>query len=141
MDLNLWAPLAPSQPTSNLANYMIPSVTLLFLAGSLRPYNILAKSFHQAINLYPIVYALNGFELPNLTSYVTKVLPSILGFLAKLGQGFGVAGVGDSWPLLAIEGPAWVRVGGLLKGFWAVSCTLPTRAIRRSGASWGLTLS
>ncbi|KAJ9058907.1 hypothetical protein DSO57_1007584 [Entomophthora muscae] len=80
MDLGPWTPLASSQPTPNLANYVIPTVTLLYLAGSLNQCNILAKASCQAINLYLIVYALNGFEPPDLPSYVTKVLSSILGY-------------------------------------------------------------
>ncbi|KAJ9056508.1 hypothetical protein DSO57_1032387 [Entomophthora muscae] len=79
MDLNLWAPPASSQPTPNLTKYVIPSVKLLYLDSSLIQCNILAKAFRQAINLYSIVFALYGFELPDLSSYVTKVLPSILG--------------------------------------------------------------
>ncbi|KAJ9072257.1 hypothetical protein DSO57_1029485 [Entomophthora muscae] len=69
-----------SCPTPNLATYLIPTATLLYLAVSLIQCNILAKAFHQAVNFYPIVYALNVFEPPNLPSYVTKVLPSILGY-------------------------------------------------------------
>ncbi|KAJ9058175.1 hypothetical protein DSO57_1015016 [Entomophthora muscae] len=71
MDLNPWTPLASSQPTPNLAKYVIPAVMLLYLAGSLRKYKILVKAFCQAINLYPIVYALNSFEPPDLPSYVS----------------------------------------------------------------------
>ncbi|KAJ9048957.1 hypothetical protein DSO57_1029431 [Entomophthora muscae] len=84
MDLNPWTPLASSQPTPNFAKYVIPAATLLYLAGSLRQCNILTKAFCQAIKLYPIVYALNGFEPPDLPSYVTKVLPSILGYYTTL---------------------------------------------------------
>ncbi|KAJ9078729.1 hypothetical protein DSO57_1003589 [Entomophthora muscae] len=80
MGLNPWTPLASSRPTPNLATYVIPSATLLYLAMSLRQCSILAKAFRQAVNFYPIVYTLNGFQLPNLSSYVTKVLPSILGY-------------------------------------------------------------
>ncbi|KAJ9074417.1 hypothetical protein DSO57_1006676 [Entomophthora muscae] len=79
MDLNMWTPLASSQPTPNLVNYRILAVMLLYLEGSLRQCNILAKAFWQAMNLYLIVYAFNGFQPPNLPSYVTKVLSSILG--------------------------------------------------------------
>ncbi|KAJ9050159.1 hypothetical protein DSO57_1016987 [Entomophthora muscae] len=85
MVLNLWRPLASSHPTPNLATYVIPAATLLYLAISLRQCNILAKAFCQAVNFYPIVYALNGFEPPNLPSYVTKFLPSILGYYTYLG--------------------------------------------------------
>ncbi|KAJ9081028.1 hypothetical protein DSO57_1018807 [Entomophthora muscae] len=80
MVLNPWTPLASSRPTPNLATYVIPAATLLYLAASLRQCNILAKAFCQAVNLYTIVYTLNSFEPPNLPSYVTKVLPSILGY-------------------------------------------------------------
>ncbi|KAJ9077465.1 hypothetical protein DSO57_1016590 [Entomophthora muscae] len=80
MVLNPWTPLASSLPTLNLATYVIPAAMLLYLAVSLRQCNILAKAFCQAVNFYPTVYALNSFELPNLPSYVTKVLPSILGY-------------------------------------------------------------
>ncbi|KAJ9053922.1 hypothetical protein DSO57_1019559 [Entomophthora muscae] len=83
--LNLWTPLASSCPTPTLAIYVIPAATLLYLAVSLRQCNIFAKAFCQAVNFYPIVYALNGFEPPNLPSYVTKVLPSILGYYKELG--------------------------------------------------------
>ncbi|KAJ9064522.1 hypothetical protein DSO57_1029674 [Entomophthora muscae] len=83
MVLNPWTPLASSRPTPNLAMYVIPTATLLYLAVSLRQCNILAKAFCQAVNFYPIVYALNSFELPNLPSYVTKVLPSILGYYIR----------------------------------------------------------
>ncbi|KAJ9084216.1 hypothetical protein DSO57_1026720 [Entomophthora muscae] len=85
MVLNLWTPLASSCPTPNLATYVIPTATLLYLAVSLRQCIILAKAFCQAVNFYPIVYALNGFEPPNLPSYVTKVLPSILGYYKRGG--------------------------------------------------------
>ncbi|KAJ9053910.1 hypothetical protein DSO57_1019689 [Entomophthora muscae] len=87
MNLNLCTPLASSQPTPNLANYVIPAVMLLYLAVSLRQCIILAKAFFQAINLYPIVYALNSFEPPDLPSYVTKVLPSILGYSRSRFEG------------------------------------------------------
>ncbi|KAJ9087978.1 hypothetical protein DSO57_1027665 [Entomophthora muscae] len=80
MGLNPWTPLASSCPTPTLATYVIPAATLLYLAISLRQCNILTKAFCQAVNFYPIVYGLNGFEPPNLPSYVTKVLPSILGY-------------------------------------------------------------
>ncbi|KAJ9059461.1 hypothetical protein DSO57_1002038 [Entomophthora muscae] len=80
MVLNPWTPLASSCPTPILAIYVIPAATLLYLAVSLRQCKILAKDFRQAVNFYPIVYALNSFEPPNLPSYVTKVLPSILGY-------------------------------------------------------------
>ncbi|KAJ9054927.1 hypothetical protein DSO57_1009345 [Entomophthora muscae] len=80
MVLNPWAPLASSCPTPNLATFVIPAAMLLYLAVSLRQYKILAKAFCQSVNFYPIVYALNSFEPPNLTSYVTKVLSSILGY-------------------------------------------------------------
>ncbi|KAJ9067864.1 hypothetical protein DSO57_1034735 [Entomophthora muscae] len=73
MVLNLWTPLASSCPTPNLATYVIPAATLLYLAVSLRQCNILAKSFCQAVNFYPIFYALNGFEPPNLPSYVVDL--------------------------------------------------------------------
>ncbi|KAJ9067761.1 hypothetical protein DSO57_1035936 [Entomophthora muscae] len=79
MVLNPWTPLASSHPTPNLVTYVIPTATLLYLAVSLRQCNILAKAFCQAVNFYLIVYALNGFEPPNLPSYVTRVLPPILG--------------------------------------------------------------
>ncbi|KAJ9060814.1 hypothetical protein DSO57_1026862 [Entomophthora muscae] len=75
-----------SRPTPTLATYVIPAVTLLYLAVSLRQCNILAKAFHQAVNFYPIVYALNSFEPPNLTSYVTKFLPSILGYYRRVAD-------------------------------------------------------
>ncbi|KAJ9074464.1 hypothetical protein DSO57_1006114 [Entomophthora muscae] len=80
MVLNPWTPLASSRPTPNLATYVISAATLLYLAVSLRKCNTLAKAFCQAVNFYPIVYALNGFEPPNLPFYLTKVLPSILGY-------------------------------------------------------------
>ncbi|KAJ9053722.1 hypothetical protein DSO57_1021513 [Entomophthora muscae] len=80
MNLSLWTPLVSSRLTLNLANYVILLVTLLYLAGNLWQYNALTKVFGQEINLYSIVYALNGFQLPNLPSYVTKVLPSTLGY-------------------------------------------------------------
>ncbi|KAJ9078523.1 hypothetical protein DSO57_1005966 [Entomophthora muscae] len=70
MVLNLWTPLVSSRPTPTLATYVIPAATLLYLAVSLRQCNILAKAFRQAVNFYPIVYALNGFEPPNLPSYI-----------------------------------------------------------------------
>ncbi|KAJ9075059.1 hypothetical protein DSO57_1000342 [Entomophthora muscae] len=57
---------------------------LLYLAVSLIQYKILAKAFCQTVKFYPIVYTLNSFEPPNLASYVTKVLPSILGPQEKL---------------------------------------------------------
>ncbi|KAJ9088078.1 hypothetical protein DSO57_1026729 [Entomophthora muscae] len=79
MDSNLYTPLASSRPTPDLANYVISAVMLLYLASSLRQCNILAKASCQAINLYPIVYALNGFEPPTLPFYATKALSSILG--------------------------------------------------------------
>ncbi|KAJ9088476.1 hypothetical protein DSO57_1022701 [Entomophthora muscae] len=80
MVLNQWTPLASSHPTPTLAIYVIPAATLLYLAVILRQFNILAKAFCQEFNFYPIVYALNSFEPPNLPSYVTKVSPSILGY-------------------------------------------------------------
>ncbi|KAJ9055812.1 hypothetical protein DSO57_1039350 [Entomophthora muscae] len=89
MVLDPWTPLVSSRPTPNLATYVIPTATLLYLAVSLRQCNILAKAFRQAVNFYSIVYALNGFELPNLPSYVTKVLPSIFGYYMsgpRMGQ-------------------------------------------------------
>ncbi|KAJ9061659.1 hypothetical protein DSO57_1018511 [Entomophthora muscae] len=105
MNLNPWTPLAPSQPTPNLAKYAVPAVTLLYLAGSLRQINILAKAFFQEINLYSIFYTLNGFELPDLLSYVTKFLPSILGYYTKIivAPNFAVpcAQVCDPWAQLS----------------------------------------
>ncbi|KAJ9090581.1 hypothetical protein DSO57_1001036 [Entomophthora muscae] len=72
MGLNPWTPLASSCPTPTLATYVIPAAMLLYLAVSLRQCNILDKAFHQEVNFCPIVYTLNGFEPPNLPSYVTK---------------------------------------------------------------------
>ncbi|KAJ9074358.1 hypothetical protein DSO57_1007207 [Entomophthora muscae] len=66
IELNPWTPLASSRLTPNLAKYMIPTVTLLHLSSSLGQCNFLAKAFCQAINLYSIVYALNGFEPSDL---------------------------------------------------------------------------
>ncbi|KAJ9056830.1 hypothetical protein DSO57_1028876 [Entomophthora muscae] len=86
MVLNLWTPLASSHPTLILTTYVIPAATLLYLTVSLRQCNIIAKAFCQKVNFYPIVYALNGFEPPNLPSYVTKVLPSILGYYTRSEQ-------------------------------------------------------
>ncbi|KAJ9072782.1 hypothetical protein DSO57_1023605 [Entomophthora muscae] len=91
MVLNPWTPLASSCLTPTLAIYVIPAATLLYLAVSLRQCNILAKAFCLAVNFYPIVYALNGFETPNLPSYVTKVLPSILGYYNYSGKRHGTA--------------------------------------------------
>ncbi|KAJ9052855.1 hypothetical protein DSO57_1029916 [Entomophthora muscae] len=48
MILNPWTPLAASCPTPNMATYVIPAGTLLYLAVSLRQCNILAKAFCQA---------------------------------------------------------------------------------------------
>ncbi|KAJ9058944.1 hypothetical protein DSO57_1007343 [Entomophthora muscae] len=69
MVLSPWTPLTSSRSIPTLAIYVIPAATLLYLAVSLRQCNILAKAFRQAVNFYPILYALNSFELPNLPSY------------------------------------------------------------------------
>ncbi|KAJ9067589.1 hypothetical protein DSO57_1037555 [Entomophthora muscae] len=90
MVLNLWTPLASSRPTPNLTTDVIPAAMLLYLAVSLRQCNILAKAFCQAVNFYSIVYTLNSFELPNLSSYVTKLLPSILGYYTLQGNSCSV---------------------------------------------------
>ncbi|KAJ9058240.1 hypothetical protein DSO57_1014280 [Entomophthora muscae] len=91
MVLNLWTPLASSRPTPTLAIYVISTATLLYLAVSLRQLTILAKAFCQAVNFYTIVYALNGFELPKLPSYVTKFLPSILGYYSMIAPPLGLS--------------------------------------------------
>ncbi|KAJ9063417.1 hypothetical protein DSO57_1000011 [Entomophthora muscae] len=104
MVLNLWTPLASSHPTPNLTTYVILAATLLYLAVSLRQCNIFAKSFCQAVNFYPIVYALNGFELPNLPSYVTKVFTLNTWFpdsrMASMAHLIGQLVIGPSPPSL-----------------------------------------
>ncbi|KAJ9070282.1 hypothetical protein DSO57_1009891 [Entomophthora muscae] len=107
MVLDPWTPLASSHPTPTLAIYVIPAATLLYLAVSLRQCNILAKAFRQAVNFYPIVYALNGFEPPNLPSYATKVLPSILGYYNKPNnyQPIRLIVVFSSYECVLLSGP------------------------------------
>ncbi|KAJ9059347.1 hypothetical protein DSO57_1003172 [Entomophthora muscae] len=114
MVLNPWTPLASSRPTPNLATYVIPVAMLLYLAVSLIQCNILAKAFCQTVNFYPIVYALNGFEPPNLPSYVTKVLPSILGYYNQQD-----------------EDPAWPWAPALLPDHQKQSCCI--QACRLAG--------
>ncbi|KAJ9066619.1 hypothetical protein DSO57_1007694 [Entomophthora muscae] len=108
MVLNPWTPLASSCPTPNLAKYVIPAVTLLYLAGSLRQYNILAKAFRQAMNLYPTIYALNGFEPSDLPSY--RDLEEIPKHLVKIeveAKGGGNNTPPDSFTYTAVTLSQW----------------------------------
>ncbi|KAJ9057270.1 hypothetical protein DSO57_1024261 [Entomophthora muscae] len=57
MVLYPWTPLASSRPTLNLATYVIPAATLLYLAVSLRQCKILAKAFHKAKGFPEIVFS------------------------------------------------------------------------------------
>ncbi|KAJ9059382.1 hypothetical protein DSO57_1002802 [Entomophthora muscae] len=87
MGLNPWTPLVSSCPTLNLATYMISAATLQYPAFSLRQCNILAKAFRQAVNFYPIVYTLNGFEPPNFHLMLLKFPPQYLGITLRRPQG------------------------------------------------------